>query len=132
MAIGDALGFYKIIGPKRKEERLRYLATYWAERLQALPGIRLHTVLTPEMSCGIVSFGMDGVNIYGLGQYLWERHRIQITAYGHRHDMVRVSPNLYTTLDELDYFCEVMEDVAGNGLPEPYKDLEPKRRHRRG
>jgi hypothetical protein len=29
---------------------------------------------------------------------------------------VRVSPGLQTTLDELDIFCDVMEDIARNGL----------------
>jgi len=26
-------------------------------------------------------------------------------------------PNLYTTLDELDYFCEVFQGISKNGLP---------------
>jgi isopenicillin-N epimerase len=30
---------------------------------------------------------------------------------------VRVTPNVYTTLDELDYFCEAVEKVAKQGLP---------------
>jgi hypothetical protein len=30
---------------------------------------------------------------------------------------LRVTPNLFSTLEELDYFCEVMEHVAKKGLP---------------
>jgi len=36
---------------------------------------------------------------------------------------LRTSPNLYTTLRELDYFCDVMGEVAIKGLPEPYKSM---------
>ena len=39
----------------------------------------------------------------------------------------RVSPNLYTTLPDLDYYCDVMEETAENGLPEPYRSIEPDR-----
>jgi hypothetical protein len=30
---------------------------------------------------------------------------------------LRITPNVYTTLKELDRFCEVMETVAKKGLP---------------
>jgi selenocysteine lyase/cysteine desulfurase len=31
---------------------------------------------------------------------------------------LRVSPSVYTTLDELDRFCDVIETVISRGLPE--------------
>jgi len=31
---------------------------------------------------------------------------------------LRVSPSVYTTYEELDRFCDAMEDVLANGLPE--------------
>jgi len=30
---------------------------------------------------------------------------------------IRITPNLYTTLDELNRFCDVMAVIAKNGLP---------------
>jgi isopenicillin-N epimerase len=30
---------------------------------------------------------------------------------------IRVTPNVYTTLDELDRFCDVVRAVIRNGLP---------------
>ncbi len=38
LAIGEAVAFHNAIGPKRKEERLRYLKDFWAERLRKHPG----------------------------------------------------------------------------------------------
>jgi len=50
--------------------------------------------------------------------YLWDKHRILVASIVRKDfNGVRVTPNLYTTLQELDYFCEVMEHVAKNGLP---------------
>ena len=130
LAIGEALAFHNAIGPKRKEERLRYLKDHWAERLRPHPGIRLYTPTDPEMSCCIAGVGIEGCDPTGMRDYLWDEHQIQ-TSRG-RYDRedpsrrwVRITPNLYTTLPELDNFCEVMEDVANNGLPEPYSRYAP-------
>ena len=30
---------------------------------------------------------------------------------------LRITPSLYTTLEELDSFCDIMEHIAKNGLP---------------
>jgi len=130
LAIGEALAFHNAIGPKRKEERLRYLKNHWAERLRTHPRIQVYTPTAPEMSCCIAGVGIDGVDPTGMRDYLWDEHQIQ-TSRG-RYDRtdssrrwVRISSNLYTTLPELDYFCDVMEDVASKGLPEPYSGYGP-------
>ncbi|MXX02796.1 MAG: aminotransferase class V-fold PLP-dependent enzyme [Gemmatimonadetes bacterium] len=127
LAIGEAVAFHNAIGPKRKEERLRYLKNYWAERLQSHPRIRLYTPTTPEMSCCIAGVGIEGADPTGIRDYLWNEHQIR-TSRG-RYDRedtgrtwVRITPNLYTTLSELDYFGDVMEEVADNGLPDPYSE----------
>jgi len=36
---------------------------------------------------------------------------------------VRVTPNVYTTLEEVDTFVEAMRDVLENGLPHASADL---------
>ena len=130
LAIDEALTFHDIIGPAQKTARLYYLKQYWMERLQRLPSVRFLTRPEPEMSCGIATFKIDGIDSRALGDYLWERHRIQITVIYQFERAVRVSPNLFNTLNELDCFCEAIENVVRNGLPEDYKNYEPKRRRR--
>lgn len=129
LAIGDAVLFQNIIGAKRKEERLRFLSHYWAERLVRVPGIRLCSSLTPEMSCGILTVGVDGTVPFALDKYLWEVHRIRTADIDDEFSTgaiqgLRVTPNVYTTLSELDRFCEVMEVIAKKGLPEPYTSMK--------
>jgi selenocysteine lyase/cysteine desulfurase len=121
LAISEALAFHNGIGSKRKEERLRYLTRYWASRIEKLPDAHFFTSFAPEMSCGLATFEMASIDSNALHRYLRSQMiEVQvmsspITAPEIRG--VRVTPNVYTTLDELDYFCEVIEKVAKQGLP---------------
>jgi selenocysteine lyase/cysteine desulfurase len=118
VAIGEALAFHNSIGSKRKEARLRYLKDYWAKRLSELPNTRLHTSLDPAMSCAIANIEIVDIEPTALVEYMWKTHHIIVTPINHDEFRgIRVTPNLYTTLDELDTFCDAFEHVAKNGLP---------------
>jgi len=119
LAIDEALTFHRAIGGARKEARLMYLRDLWARRLLAAgPRIKLYTSLKPGVAGNIVMIDVDGVDPMKLWAYLWDKHRIQTGAIVRDEFRgLRVSPSLYTKLDELDRFCSVMEKVARNGLP---------------
>lgn len=118
LAIAEALTFHEGIGPKRKEARLRFLRDRWARRLLAHGGVKVHTSLKPGLSCGIGTVQVPGVESPKLAQHLWDKHRILVTPIVHpEFEGLRVTPSVYTTLDEVDRFCEVMEDVIERGLP---------------
>ena len=118
LAVGEALAFHNGIGPKRKEERLRYLTNYWASRIRSQPNVRFHTSFAPGMSCGLATFEIGGVDPFALTQYLWKQHRILVQSMVHEEFKgVRVTPNVYTTLNELDKFCEAVEHVVKRGMP---------------
>ncbi len=118
LAIGDALTFHEGIGDDRKEARLRYLRNYWAERLLQNDRIHLNTSLDPRFSCCLSNVYIDGVDASGLGSYMWDRHRIIVTPINHPDCTgLRVTPNVCTTLEELDRFCDAMEHVTQHGLP---------------
>ncbi|MDT7543246.1 MAG: hypothetical protein QOE33_3150 [Acidobacteriota bacterium] len=121
MAISEALAFHDGVGPKRKEERLRHLTRHWTDRVSKLPNARFITSFAPEMSCGLATFELTGIEPRALTRHLWDRHRILVQAMINRRAPeirgVRVTPNLYTTLGELDYFCEAIERIAKNGIP---------------
>ena len=118
IAIADALTFHQGIGAKRKEERLRYLTSYWAEQLMQHDRVRLHTSLKPEFSCAIANVQLEGVDTQKLKEYLWEKHQIIVVPILHdEFEGLRITPNVYTTLEELDRFVDAMEYVLKNGLP---------------
>jgi isopenicillin-N epimerase len=121
LGISEALAFHNAIGGKRKEERLRHLTRYWAERVRDMPNVRFYTSFAPGMSCGLATFDVAGVDSVQLAEYLQAGHRIIVQPMNPRRVPevagIRVTPNLYTTLGELDRFCEVIEQVTRKGLP---------------
>ena len=120
-AISEALTFHQGIGAERKEARLRYLRDYWAKRLLQHDRIRLNTSLKPEFSCCIGNVDIDGLDTRAVGKYVWDKHRIIITPIKHAEfEGARVTANVYTTMEELERFCDAMEHLANNGLPSEY------------
>ncbi|MDE0082191.1 MAG: aminotransferase class V-fold PLP-dependent enzyme [Gammaproteobacteria bacterium] len=118
VAVGEAITFHNTVGAKNKEARLRYLKDTWADRLSALPNTELHTSRDPRLSCAIGNINLTTVEPPRLRDYFWEKHHIIVTPIMHEEFQgLRITPNLYTTMAELDYFCNVYEDVARNGLP---------------
>ncbi|UCC24838.1 MAG: aminotransferase class V-fold PLP-dependent enzyme [Gemmatimonadales bacterium] len=118
LAIGEALTFHQALGPARKDARLVYLRDYWARALQAEDGrIRLHTSLEPGFACGIANVEIRGVDSLALRNHLWNTHRIFTVAIRHEEFQgIRVSPSVYTTIEEVDRFVDAMRGVLRQGL----------------
>jgi selenocysteine lyase/cysteine desulfurase len=119
LAIGEAILFHNAIGGKRKEERLRYLSRYWMNNLKGVsPKVGFNTSFDPKQSCAIGNFKIEGVDPVALGGYLMGKHKIFTTPIVHdEFTGIRITPNVYTTLWELDRFCEVVAKVAKTGIP---------------
>jgi isopenicillin-N epimerase len=118
LAIGEALLFHNGIGGKRKESRLRYLSRYWMNQLKDVPRVRFNTSFDANQSCAIANVQIEGVDPTAIGTYLFDKHRIFTTPIIHEEFQgIRITPNVYTTLRELDRFSEVMESIARKGLP---------------
>jgi selenocysteine lyase/cysteine desulfurase len=124
-AIAEALAFHHAVGADRKAARLRYITLSWAERLKVHPRVRIYSNLEPGQTWGLACVGIEGVDADKLAAYLWDEHRIIVTVVG-RDDPsdpslsyrgLRVTPNLYTTLQEVDAFASALEHVANHGLP---------------
>ena len=118
-AIAVALAFHRGIGSDRKAARLRLLRDRWAKRLAAAdPRFRILTPLNDRDSCGIGFVHVEGLDPEKLQVYLWERHRIMTTPIVHKEfNGLRITPNVYTTLDEIDVFADRMERTLKTGLP---------------
>lgn len=117
LAIAEAVQFTEAIGMARKEARLAYLRDRWAVPLSGMDRVRLHTSLRPGLACGIATVEIDGIDPGAVVEHLWARHRILATPIVHSEFRgVRVTPNVYTTLDEVDRFTEVMARAATHGL----------------
>jgi len=112
-AIAEALGFHDGIGGERKAARLRYLRDRWAKRLASNPKMRMHTSFDPAQSCAIGNVQITGVPTAKVVARLWDRWRIIATPIVHAEfEGLRVTPNVYTTLEEIDTFAGAMEEIA--------------------
>ena len=116
-AIAEALAFHEGIGGDRKAARLRYLRDRWMQRLQNQKGITLYTSRDPQMSCALSTFGIAGLEPDKIAGHLWTTSRILVTPIVHaEYKGIRVTPNVYTTLREIDTFAEAVEGIVRNGI----------------
>lgn len=117
-AIAEALVFHRGIGIERKAARLQYLKARWAKELTKLDRIELHTSLDPTHSCAIGTVGIKGMPPGDIVSKLWTERRIIATpitvgpANAVEYAGIRVTPNVYTTLDEVDTFIDAMRRLA--------------------
>jgi selenocysteine lyase/cysteine desulfurase len=113
MAIGSALDFYQGIGTKRKEERLRALKDYWTNQVKDIPGVHIHTSFKPEFACVIGLFSIDGYQPGEIDTYLFDKHKIHtVSIVWENISGVRVTPNVYTTLKDLDKLVDAIGEMA--------------------
>lgn len=118
LAIGEAILFHNGIGGKRKEARLRHLSRYWMGNLKGLPNVRFNTSFDDAQSCAIGNVHIEGIDPVAVTKHLFDKHKIFTTPIVHAEFQgIRVTPNVYTTVGELDRFCEAMADIAKHGLP---------------
>ena len=118
-AISAALAFHRGIGVDRKVARLRYLRDRWAKRLVAeSPRVTVLTPLDNRQSGAIALFQVEGIDNVKLGAWLFNQHRIVNTPIVHAEFKgIRITPNVYTTLDEIDVFADKVLDAVKKGIP---------------
>jgi selenocysteine lyase/cysteine desulfurase len=125
-ALGEALAFHQAIGAERKAARLRYLTLRWANALKKYPRFKILTNLgEPAEAWGVVAVNIEGIDVRDLAKFLMDKYRIIVVPLVggappnqvFDYQAIRVSPNVYTTLEEIDTFVTAMEDALKNGVP---------------
>ena len=106
-AIGKALEFHEMIGSERKEKRLHYLKNYWFDKVKNIPKVKLHTSFDPKWGCAIGNVSVEGRKVGELDTFLLDKYRVHAVGieWENIHG-VRVTPNVYTTLGNLDVLVE--------------------------
>jgi len=106
-AIGKAIEFHDMIGSERKEKRLYYLKNYWMEKVKNIPKVKINTSLHPKWGCAIGNVGVEGKKAAELDNFLMDKYKIHVVGieWENIHG-IRVTPNVYTTIKNLDLLVE--------------------------
>lgn len=117
-AISVAMAFHRGIGIDRKIARLRYLRDRWAKQvLAASDRAHMITEIGPDKSGAIGVFGIDGMDMGKLGGWLLSQHRIVTTPMvTDEFKGMRITPNVYTTIDEVDLFADRVIKAIKQGV----------------
>lgn len=113
LTIPDAIDFYQKIGPAVKEARLRYLQQYWTTAVRDLPKVNVNTPKESERACAIANVGIEGIKPSDMAKTLLEKYKIWTVAIENTNVQgCRITPNIYTSTDELDIFIVAIKDLA--------------------
>jgi isopenicillin-N epimerase len=118
VAIAEAITFNEGIGIERKSARIRYLKERWANRISKLPKVKFYSSLKPEESCGIASFGIEGMDMTKLMEHLLDKWGIVVSPVKHPDglmDGIRIAVNISLSAKEIDYFADVIEAIIKKG-----------------
>ncbi len=117
-AISAALAFHRAIGAERKIARLRYLRDRWARRLlQESDRFTIPTPIDTDHAGAIALVTVAGIDTNKLVTWLLSRHHVVTTPINHAEfSGLRITPNVYTTLDEIDTFGDLMIQAVKRGI----------------
>ncbi len=119
LCVPDALDVHRMIGPARKAGRLKALRDRWVEPLRDHPKIEMLTPSDPRLYAGIGAFRIKGrtsvAENIAVVRELLDRDRIFTV---HRAGVakgacVRVTPAIFTSLDEIDALVGALRRIAG-------------------
>lgn len=113
LTIVDAMEYLQWIGIHRKENRLRSLKERWLTALKDHPNIKINTPFESEKSCGIGNIGLKNMTPAELAQRLFDDFKIFTVAIDYANVQgCRISPNVFTSVEEIDIFVEAMKTLA--------------------
>jgi isopenicillin-N epimerase len=118
--ISDALAFHRAIGIERKAARLYYLTMRWATPLRQLPRIQMFSSLKPGETWGMATVGIAGMEASKISSFLFDNYRIIVAGLAQGpmpgqqfpYQGIRVTPNVYTTIEDVDTFVRAMTRLA--------------------
>lgn len=113
LAIANAIEFYKKVGAKRKEDRLRYLQNYWTKQARTIPNVILNTPEDISRSCAIANVGIKGMKPSVMAERLLKEHKIYTVAIDSKGVQgCRITPNIYTSTQDLDQLVNALKTLS--------------------
>lgn len=112
MAALDAIEFHKKLGSQNVHKRLHYIKNYWLEQLKEFEQVTVHTSMKPDFSGAMATISIDGMTA---GEIVSGIRKTAHFDVGHivwnGLDAVRISPHIYTSLQELDILVMAIKNL---------------------
>lgn len=113
LTIENAIDYYNMLGADRKEKRMRYLQEYWTSKVRNYSDIIVNTPLDSHRACGIANVGIASMTPKELAERLMSKYKIFTVAINYANVKgCRISPNVFTTLEELDVLVNALKEMA--------------------
>ncbi len=113
LGVADAIDYLNDIGIKRKEQRLNQIRQYWMKNLQGFENIQMNTPWSKERACGIANVGLRNMKPSEMAKRLFDEFNVFTVAIDYANVQgCRITPNVFTTFDELDRFSEAVIKLA--------------------
>ena len=115
LAISNSIDYTNWIGMKKKEKRKRYLQRYWSDKLRSIENVIVNTPEDLNRSCGIGNVGLSNMSPSAMSKVLFEKYKIFTVAIDYANVKgCRISPNIFTTTNELDQFIIAVQEMANS------------------
>lgn len=113
LAISNSIDYIKWIGMERKENRMRFLQRYWSDQLRNIKNVVVNTPIDMQRSCGIGNVGLTNMSPSKMENILFDNYNIFTVAIDYANVKgCRISPNIFTTTEELDIFVKAVKEMS--------------------
>jgi len=113
IGLGYAIEFHLKLGRENKEHRLRHLRRYWIDKIKNTSGVTFNTPFVEEQCAVIANLALLGWEPPALENELLTKYTIHVGIVLLQNlQGIRVTPNIYTTTEELDAFVHAFSSIA--------------------
>lgn len=113
ISIINAIDYLNKIGIQKKQARMNYIRKYWMDALKDTPNVVINTPFEPNKACGIGNVGLKNMTSIEMADKLLSKYKIwTVGINGQNVFGCRISPNIYTTKEELDSFIFAVKELA--------------------
>ena len=92
---------------------MRFLQRYWSDKLRNVKNVIVNTPEDITRSCGIGNVGIINMLPSDMAKTLMDKYKIFTVAIDYANVKgCRISPNIFTTTDELDRFVDAVKKMA--------------------
>ncbi len=112
-SIAHAIDFFRMIGAERKYNRLYDLKTYWTNKVLQHPKVKIISPLSKPFSGAIADVAITGKTTAEIADYIFTDNKVHAVGIDWENiHGVRITPNVYTSFNDLDKLVESVLKLA--------------------